>query len=334
MVKVCFITGQEDSIDVPADTPEAFWRVYLPGKALGEAVILGHRKAIDRALKADVVWIYEPTCSAAASLADVARQMGKKVIIDFSEDPWRRAEADRAYMSIRMDGLERALDKADTLVAATPSLIPIFEEYGPTYLAETVIPLGPEWKPVPPKNPPLLGWWSDGRQKFGFELVADDIREVLTRRPDTKMAHVQFSHHAPLVRGMKTEEDRLSRAHQLSAHFEDDQSLTAEANLRLFIQHFAGSVISIESYAPGEYRDSVSDLPLLRAAALGIPSITTRNCAIPGTISADPGSWADWILQIIDDQDYRQQMSESARAWAETRSSYSQYETVLQEVLK
>jgi len=331
MAKVCFVVGHEDTPEAPSDTPEAYWRVYLPGQRFGTAAILGRHGATQKALQADVVWVHQPTCFAAASLVEVARQMEKPVVVDFLEDPWRRIEADRSYSDARLDAMERALAAATVIAVASDGLVPIFEPYAPTMVVEPVVPLA-GWVPAPPEQPPLIAWWSDGRQKSGFELVADGLREVLVKT-EARMAHIQFSHHTPLMRGVKDDEDRMARARRLSAFFEDDRELSAEQNLNLFVKAFSGATISLECYAPGEYRDTVSDLPLLRAAALGIPSITTRGYAPPGTISAQPLRWADTILDVLGDSLQRRRLSEEARAWAETRSSYKQYEAIIEEVL-
>jgi hypothetical protein len=73
MTKVAFVVGHEDSRDSPSDTPEAYWRVLVPARRFGVPLILGRPDAASRALAADVVWIHQPTCFAAAQLAEDAR---------------------------------------------------------------------------------------------------------------------------------------------------------------------------------------------------------------------------------------------------------------------
>lgn len=326
MNRVCFVTGAEDSHDYPSDTPDAFWRVYLPGKALGTAAILGHPRASERALGARVVWIHEPTCFAAASLAEVARQTDKPVVVDFSEDPWARSEIDHAYNSYRLEAIERTLGAATVIVVASAALAPVFARFGlPVVVVEPVIPLGPGWDPLTPTQPPIIGWWNDGRQRGGSAAVAPALRQLLDET-DVRIHHYQFAHHAPLMVGAKGEKAK-TRASRLGAWLQGD--LSAEANLAILRDRFAGSTLSIDCYPVGSYCETASDLPLLRAAALGIPTITTRSEASPGSISAAPPEWAETIQGVLTDPGTRRGLSISARAWAETRSTYDAYEEVL-----
>ena len=78
MTKVAFVVGHEDSRDSPSDTPEAYWRVLIPARRFGTCrSSWGVANAAERALEADVVWIHQPTCFAAAQLAEDARGQGK-----------------------------------------------------------------------------------------------------------------------------------------------------------------------------------------------------------------------------------------------------------------
>jgi hypothetical protein len=321
---VCFITGQEDSFDYPSDLPEAYWRVLLPSYALGTAAVLGREGHTERALRADVVWIYEPLCFAALKFAEDAKKMGRKVVVDWSEDIYARPEQDRPYQPPRIEAAEKTMAIADMIVVANPTLAPSYP--GVVRVVESVIPLK-GWDRM--RTQVDLGWWSDGRQKLGFEKVAPALQEVMDRRP-INLVNVQFAHERPLVAGLDKDRAR-QRASRLSAHFGGTRNLTAEQNLHHFRDVFSSAVVSLECYLPGSYRDSVSDVPLLRAAALGIPSLTTRHDPPRGSVEAPPDQWADILINLIDSGDWVK-LGREARAWAETRSTYTAYEATIQEV--
>jgi len=321
---VCFITGQEDSFDYPSDLPEAYWRVWMPSKKLGSAAVLGREGATKRALQADIVWIYEPLCFAAHALADVAKQMGKQVVVDWSEDIYARHEQDRPYSAARVEAAEKTMELADMIVVATPGLGPVYS--GVVRVVETVIPLE-GWERKRPQVD--LSWWSDGRQKLGFEKVAPAISDVMARR-SIDLINIQFAHERPLVAGLEPDE-RQQRAARLSAHFGDDRNRTADQNLADFRDVFSSAIVSLECYLPGSYRESVSDVPLLRAAALGIPSLTTRHDPPRGCVEAPPEQWGDVLLDLIDSGSWAK-LGREARNWAETRSTYEGYEQTLKEV--
>jgi len=331
MTAVAFVVGHEDSYDSPSDTPEAYWRVLIPARKFGTALILGRGNATQRALEADLVWIHQPTCFAAAQLAEDARGQGKAVVLDFSEDVWARGEVDRPYSDVRLDACERALAASSLIVATSAELAAGFLPWGEVRVVPAVIPLGAEWNPSLPATPARLAWWSDGRQKRGFELVAAGLRQVMSQT-DCRMDHVQFSHHAPLMQGLKADDERAGRAARLSAYFEEDQNLSAEGNLRVFRDAVRPATLHLECYAPGAYAETVSDLPLLRAAALGIPSITTRAKAPPGAISAAPDEWEAANTQVLQEPGHRRALSLAARSWAESRSAFGAYEAVIKEV--
>jgi len=329
---VAFVVGHEDSRDSPSDTPEAYWRVLVPARELGGIpLVLGRRDAAQRALAADVVWIHQPTCFAAASLAEAAQAKGVPVVADFSEDPWARAQVDRPYSAARLDALERTLEASSLIVTTSAGLVPAFFSRGEVRVIPATLALGPQWNPSLPTRPAVLGWWSDGRQKRGMEAVAPGLIRVL-ESTDCRLAHVQFSHHAPLMAGLTNAEERMARARRLSALFEDDRSLDAEGNVAMYRQALALATISVECYAPGTYAETVSDVPLLRAAALGVPTVTTRKSAPPGCVSATPGEWAEVIAAVLQNPDRRRELSHAARAWAESRSSFAAYQAVIKEV--
>ena len=324
MKNVCFVVGHEDSHERPGDTPEAYWRTLLPAKALGEAVVLGKPGAAEKALAADVLWIYEPTCYAAASLAEVAHQMDKPVVVDWSEDIYTRDEQDRSYADARLDAAERTMAAADVIVCSSRALCPVYENKGPVTAVETVLPAA-GWEPGSPEN--IIAWWSDGRQKRGFETVAPAMIRVL-EETGADLISIQFAHEKPLMRGASNEDERKRRVGRLYAYFDNDQ-VSVEENLREFRAVFAQAKVSLECYAPGLYRETVSDVPILRAAALGIPTVTTRTDVPPGCISADPGTWAETVLELMHDRSRRQEKSREALQWARTRSTYEGYQALL-----
>lgn len=329
-MNVCFVVGQEDTKEFPGDTPEAYWRTLLPARRLGTAVVVGRAGAAERATAADVIWIFQPTCSAAASLAEVGRQLGKPVVVDWAEDVWRRSEQDNGYTEAQIRAAERAMEAATVIVGANRRLAEVYAEHGRAAVVETVLPLA-DWTPGKEDVPAVIAWWSDGRQKAGFETVAPGLAEVMGRT-GCKMVHVQFTHQKPLVEGLDKEAAR-ARAARLHAYFWNDLGQTVEANLRVFKEAVARAAVSVDAYAPGEYRRTVSDVSILRAAALALPTVTTRQDDLPpGCIGARPGEWADTICELLEDRDRRRRLGGQARAWAETRSTYEGYEALLQEV--
>jgi len=327
-VKVSFVVGHEDSSESPGDTPEAYWRTFLPAKTLGQALILGKPGLVEKALSTDVVWIYEPTSYAAVSLAEAARRLNRPVVIDWSEDVYSRTEQDYGYSSARLEAAERAMALADLIVCTSRGLTRVYDDKGPVAVVETVLPAA-GWDPSPPDN--LLAWWSDGRQKRGFEAVAPALIEVL-EATNADLVNVQFAHERPLMRGAVGEQEIKRRAARLFAYFGDGQ-VGVEENLRRFRAVFSQALVSLECYLPGRYAETVSDVPILRAAALGIPTITTRTAPPPGCVAAGPSTWAEAVLGVMRNQRRRAVLSRQARAWAERRSSYQEYQSVLDRLL-
>ncbi len=328
-MRVCFVVGCESTREYPGDTPEAFWRVLLPSKRYGNlAVVVGSDSAAPAAIGSEVVWIYEPTCEAAAVLAETMAALGKPVVVDFSEDIWRRGEQDRGYARIRLQSAERAMTAASVIVAATARLADVYAERGPTAVVETVVPAD-GWK-RPEEEAGSLGWWSDGRQKRGFELVAPGVRQRL--EAGARVRHIQFSHHAPLVAGLSAEATR-AQARRLGAYFADDLTQSPESNVRFYRDLLGKCTISLECYAPGAYADSVSDVPLLRAAASGVPSLTTRSEAPAGCVCAPAEDWGEALEQLLTDAVWRGELASEGLHWAQSRQSYDDYDRTLEQLL-
>lgn len=323
-MRVCFVVGHED-------TPEAYWRVLLPARHLrAQAVAIDAPNTRTTALAADVLWLHQPTGIAAAELAEKARARGRPVIVDLSEDPWLRAECDQSYNEHRLEACSRALAAASLVVVATEGLCAAFEAQG-ARLLRPVIPLA-GWTPMEPESPVVIAWWSDGRQRRGFEAVSAAINDVLDRAPDARLRHIQYAHLAPLVSGLSTPEEKVARSERFHVFLEGD--LGADGNMAMLRAATAAATVALECYPPGDYAASVSDVPLLRTAALGVPSVTTRVAAPPGALSVQPAAWAESIRGLLEDAHLRQRLAQEARAWAETRASFETYHHVLQEVLR
>ena len=165
MTRVAFVVGHEDSTTTPSDTPEAYWRVLVPARAIGRLPpILGAAMPPSGRSTADVVWIHQPTCFAAFALAEVAKQMGKAVVVDWGEDIYRRAEQDRPYSDARLEAAEKTMAVADIIVVASAGLAPLFFPGEVRVVPARSFPSRP-MEPEPTRPPVDLAWWSDGRQK-------------------------------------------------------------------------------------------------------------------------------------------------------------------------
>ncbi len=308
-MRVLFVLGH------PVDTPEAYWRCFLPARHLRAPAVIPERAAPEAA---DVLWVHQPTSLAAASLAERAAARGKTVIADLCEDPWAREECGRAYSSARLEALRRTLEVARVVVVASPGLLEVFADYPRVVLIEPVLPLW-GWEPEDPE--PALCWWSDGRQKTGWEEVAPAVVHLMRERLEIELRHVQFPHLAVLPKDL---------GGRCRAIVEGQDGVVAA--LPHFRRTLASAYLALECYPPGRYRDTVSDLGLLRAAAVGVPTVTTRDHAPPGALSVRPPQWAETILRLLEDAPQRERLAYQARAWAASRTGYGAYEALLQEV--
>jgi len=325
-MKPCFVIGCESTRDYPGDTPEAYWRVLLPARHLkAPAAVLGSGDLEQTLRSADALWIYEPTSPGAVHVAELARRLEKPIVCDCSEDIWRRGEQDREYHQSRIRAATETMALADLIVVANPLLEEPYADYGSTAVLETVFPLE-GWTRNAPGDIPTIGWWSDGRQKAGSELVAEAVRRQMAR--GVHVWHIQFSHHAPLVAGLDKDKSR-QEARKLGVFRADNISQGSDAVLRYYRDRLAPCLVSLECYAPGPYADSVSDVPLLRAAAIGIPSLTTREHVPPGCVGATPTEWPDTLERLLTDTFWRESLAADGLQWVGTRSSFSRYEAAL-----
>ena len=246
-MKVAFVVGHEDFPESPSDTPEAYWRVLVPSREFGFAVILGHQNARERALAADVVWIHQPTCFAAAELAEAAQERGTPVVLDFSEDPWARGEVDRGYSEARLEACERTLAAGSLVVATSAALATSFLPWGEARVVPAVVPLGPEWNPaLRPSSPACL---VERRPPEAGHGAGGSRADQVLKETAAPIDHVQFAHHAPLLKGLETDKERGARAGQLTAYFEDTINLSADGNLGLYRQAIGPATLHLECYA-------------------------------------------------------------------------------------
>jgi hypothetical protein len=307
---VVFLVGHQD-------TPEAYWRVLLPARAFGApALFVEDPRAAAAISAARTLWLYQPTGYAAAEAAEKAKSQGRRVIVDLAEDPELRVE----YNTHRLDAFRRALAAADTVVVAVPVLR---ERFPGAEVVPTPYLRGEERVEEWPERPTLL-WWTDGRQKAGWEQVAGTIGSLLEER-DLRLRHVQLPHLRPLSEGISKEQaaERGRRCHVYLAN-----SPTPDGQIEQLLAGARGCYLHLETYA-NPYGDCTSDLPLLRAAALGIPSLTMRSQAPPGCIAAPPHRWRRHIEQLIDEPGTHRALCSEARAWAASRASIQAYRSII-----
>lgn len=292
--------------------PESYWRLMPLGKHF-RAPLYGCGRVLLPPL--DVLWIHEPVYGAALERIREAKAMGAKVICDFSEDVWLRSEVTDGYPY--PESADTARELADVLVATSPELA---EAIGATHVLPPVLPLE-GWTPREPVEPRAVGWWSDGRQKHGLEAVAASLGPVVAEH-GCAFRHIQFPHQDPL-KGVVP----LTQQHLYMGGSSDGVELI----MGVYRDALAECYVSLDCWPAGEYGRRASDLSILRAAALGVPTLSTRE-GPPGTITAPPYEWGEALNNLLTEPGAHRALSLAARAWAETRTSFIAFERLLTEV--
>jgi hypothetical protein len=310
-VDLLFIVGH-------ADTPEAYWRVALPARHFHAPMVFVEDADAEVATRtAGKIWIHQPTGPHAASLIELARSRGQQVIVDMSEDPWLRGDTGKPYLQVRLDCCERALRSATLIVATSHELAQRLSVYGPAVALEPVLELD-GWEPEDPEYPPALLWWNDGRQRLGLELLADQWAQIMDQS-EAKMVQIGAPNSKPF------DQRHIGRVRGVMRGGEPADIAVGRWKVEL-----AKSFLSVECYPDGAYQNSLSEMALLRSAALGVPVLTTRSSAPAGSLSLDRKEWAETVLQMIKDPEKRWLLSMEARNWAEEHSSYDDYRQILE----
>lgn len=300
---------------VGADTvPESYWRVLLPARAL-RAPALGTMDAY-RGERPRIAWIHEPLSEAALAIAQSVKARGGRLVADWSEDAWTRDECGEGvtmYSAATLQIGEKVNALADVIVVAHPALA----EFMPAdaVLGGRVEVLEPRLLSLPalgvPK-PGVIAWWTDGRQRGGIELAGPDITRAV-EGIDGRFWHIQFRHMLAL------RDLPIARQHIVAGDTEIDH----------LERHAAMAELAVDCWPAVSYRDTVSDTGLLRMAALGVPTVTNRAKAPPGTVSAPFAEWPDIIRDLHESPESRQALSLAAREWAATRVGFDRYREIL-----
>lgn len=304
-MKVAFVTGYPYTV-------ESYWRVLLPARHF-RAPALSPKQAA--ASPPDVVWIHQPMTEDALALVQAVKARGGHVVVDFSEDIWTRealGEGLTVYTSTMLRVAEQVVDAADRVVVATEGLAALFEG-----LAVEVIP--PALAALPPEEdtvPGNVAWWSDGRQKGGWEQAAPHVTR-LVKDTGGRLVFIQFAHMA--VVNLDVEQ----QAYVMGGAFSPD------AIVSHYLRHVARAELGLECWPDMPYRETVSDLTLLRYAACGVPALTTRSDPPPGMVSAPFEEWPEQAKRIHEEPDMRRALSLAARTWAASRVGYDRYAQVI-----
>lgn len=299
---LAFIVGAEF-------VPESYWRVLLPSRAF-RAPALGTMDAY-RSERPEIAWIHEPLSEAAFTIAQEVKARGGRVVADWSEDAWTREECGEGvvmYNAAMLQIGEQVNALADVIVVANPALADFMH-------GERVEVIEPRLSAMPEPGetqPGVIAWWSDGRQRGGIELAGPAITKAV-EAIDGRFWHIQFRHMLAL-KGLP-----VKRQHIVAGDVELDHLL----------RHAAMAELSVDCWPSVSYRDTVSDTGILRMAALGIPTITTRAKAPPGTVSAPHAEWPDIIRNLHESPESRRALSFAAREWAATRVGFDRYREIL-----
>lgn len=301
-MQVAFIVGAEQ-------VPESYWRVLLPARAL-RVPALGTMEAI-RSERPMVAWIHQPLSEAALAIAQGVKARGGRVVADWAEDAWTRDDCGEGvimYSAAQLQIGEQVNDLADVVVVANPALAPLMAGARVEVLEPRLATL-PE---LGETQSGVIAWWADSRQRGGIELAANAITEAV-EAVDGAFWHIQFRHMLALKRLP------VARQHIVAGDSEIDHLL----------RHAGVAELAVDCWPAVHYRDTASDIGLLRMAALGVPSITTRAKAPPGTVGAPHADWPDTIRELHESPEARRALSVAGRQWAATRVGFEPYQALL-----
>jgi hypothetical protein len=305
-VRVLFVCGYEYTV-------ESYWRCLLPARALRmPALMVGD--ALGQ--QADLVWIHHPLGERCERLIEQTHAGGGSVVVDFSEDPWTRgelAEGIEVYTPAMLQAAERCAAAADLVVCATPALAALFAGLEVVVVSPAIAKLG---EPAPDVHPATLGWWTDGRQKGGMNEAGPYLTRAL-QSIDGHFWHIQFSH----AKALGVEPRR--QLYVMGA------SPDPAGNLAHFERGMARAYLAVETWPQCSYRDTVSDLGILRNAALGTPTLTTRTQAPAGAIAAPLELWPQVIEELHQHPEKREELSRAAREWAAGRLGFDRYQHII-----
>lgn len=301
-MRLAFIVGAEG-------VPESYWRVLLPARAL-RVPALGTLEAL-RSERPSVAWIYQPLSEAALAIAQEVKARGGRVIADWAEDAWTRDECGEGvimYGAAQLEIGEQVNALADLVVVANPALAPFVA-------GERVEVLEPRLAALPEPGetrPGVVAWWADSRQRGGIDLAGRAITKAV-EAIDGRFWHIQFRHMLALKRLP------IARQHIVAGDSEIDHLL----------RHAGMAELAVDCWPAVSYRDTTSDTGLLRMAALGIPSLTTRAQAPPGTVRAPHADWPDIVRDLHESPEARRALSFAGRQWAATRVGFEPYQALL-----
>jgi hypothetical protein len=298
LIDLAFIVGAEY-------VPESYWRVLLPAKAL-RVPALGPLEAY-KAERPRVAWIHQPLSEAALVIAQEVKARGGRVVADWSEDAWTRddcGEGLRVYsaQADKVNGL------ADLIVVANAAL----GEFFPGKRVEVIEPRLPGLPECGATKPGVVAWWSDGRQRAGVELAGAAITKAV-EAIDGRFWHIQFRHMNALP-GLPVQRQHI---------------VAGDSELEHLQRHAAMAEVAVDCWPAVSYRDTVSDVGILRMAALGVPTLTTRAKAPPGSISAPHAEWPGIIRDIHESSARRRALSVSGLEWAASRVGFEPYRQIL-----
>ncbi len=267
---------------------------------------------METATEYDVLVFSNPSTDVALASMRLAKSVGKKVVVDFDDDPWHMEEAhpfrgpwderERAF-------IEACLGEA-TLVTTTNSFLADFL----TNFNERVrvLPncLPGEYWDVPRKGHQklVLGWVGGVTHPLDLELIATPVNRVLASRDDVELRLSIFEDN-PF--GPKNKVKMLPLTFELTE----------------YPSIFAGLDVGLAPLVDNHFNNCKSDLRVLEYGAAGLPFVASNMGTYrrsvrdgrSGLLASSDDEWVEAINKLLDDAPLRAKMGAEARVFAEAR---------------
>lgn len=294
----------------------SWYRCTTPSNALndlGYNTIVTDKITKNQIAAADVVVLLRPGSPHSLKNVAYAKQMRKKLIIDFDDDLWSISRDNPAWSGWNNNNghhlniLAENMKSADLVTTTTDELVQLAKKFNKNVIKLPNMLPDEYWEnPKITRDPDYItiGWAGSTSHVSDIRVILSSVTTILNKYPNVKFAFAGLRPDIPHDRVVILPPVPIEEYPSLLGTFD----------------------IALAAITDTRFNRAKSDLKYIESAAVGSPIVASKvspyfsvKAGETGFLAQHGKDWVKYLSLLIENEDLRIKMGKAAREYAETR---------------